>query len=580
MMRVMPKMKWVRPAESLFTRMTTAMSSQARVKPASSAPFAEQQSRSYGSSPAYGNDNSSNYQAGGYGGGDRGSGGSYGSGGGRPSYGGGGQGGGFQDFGSGRQKFGQDAAGQNLRAVDWSREEAMTIKKDFYKEHPNVAAMTEDQHRAFLEKMRITITGASPIPKPITDFREACFPDYIEKQLTDMNFTEPTTIQKQGWPVALSGRDMVSVAQTGSGKTIGFMLPAIIHINEQAPLRQGDGPIALVLAPTRELAMQIQEEAERFGGPSRIRSTAVYGGVPRYNQANDLRRGVEIIVATPGRLIDFLEQGTTNLKRVSYLVFDEADRMLDMGFEPQMRKIVSQIRPDRQTLLWSATWPKEVQSLARDFCKEDPVKVVVGNTELQASANVTQDVIVTPDVDKKHKFMDWLKTNGANGERILVFTETKRGADQLCREMRYQQYSALSIHGDKEQRERDRILADFKAGRCAIMVATDVAQRGLDVKDIKFVVNYDAPKNIEDYIHRIGRTGRASALGTAVTFFSYDYYTPDKVRMAQGIVKSMVQLGQSPPPALQDIANLSISGGGGGGGSRGRGGGGDKPRRW
>ena len=183
--------------------------------------------------------------------------------------------------------------------------------------------------------------------------------------------------------------------------------------------------------------------------------------------------------------------------------------MLDMGFEPQMRKIVSQLRPDRQTCLWSATWPKEVQGLARDFCKEDPVKIVVGNTELQASKNVTQEVIVTPDVDKKHKFMDWLKIHGANGERILVFSETKRGADQLCREMRYQQYSALSIHGDKEQRERDRILQDFKSGRASIMVATDVAQRGLDVKDIKYVVNYDAPKNIEDYVEeKFGRNFR------------------------------------------------------------------------
>jgi len=377
-----------------------------------------------------------------------------------------------------------------------------------------------------------------------------------------MNFTEPTTIQKQGWPIAMSGRDMVAVAQTGSGKTLGFMLPAIVHINAQPPLRAGDGPVALVLAPTRELAMQIQEDAERFGESSRLRSCAVFGGVPRYQQVQELRRGVEIIVATPGRLIDFLEQGTTNLKRVSYLVFDEADRMLDMGFEPQMRKIVSQLRPDRQTLLWSATWPKEVQSLARDFCREDPVKVVVGNTELQASKNVTQEVIVTPDVDKKHKFMDWLKQNGANGERILIFCETKRGADQLCREMRYQQYSALSIHGDKEQRERDRILADFKAGRCTVMIATDVAQRGLDVKDIKYVINYDAPKNIEDYIHRIGRTGRASAKGTAVTFFSYDYYTPDKVRMAKGIVQSMQQLGQVPPQAILDISALSVSSGG------------------
>merc|ERR1719463_949829 len=210
-------------------------------------------------------------------------------------------------------------------------------------------------------------------------------PEGLMSGITGAGFAGPTAIQSIGWPAALSGRDMVGVAQTGSGKTLAYLMPGLVHIAAQPPMRPGDGPVALVMAPTRELAMQIQVEADKFAGPTRIRNTAVFGGVSRYGQAADLRRGVEILVATPGRLLDFLEGGVTNLKRVSYLVLDEADRMLDMGFEPQIRRIVSQIRPDRQTLMWSATWPKEIQRLARDFCKEDPIKITIGSVDSTAN---------------------------------------------------------------------------------------------------------------------------------------------------------------------------------------------------
>jgi ATP-dependent RNA helicase DDX5/DBP2 len=254
--------------------------------------------------------------------------------------------------------------------------------------------------------------------------------------------------------------------------------------------------------------------------------------------------------------LDFLEGGVTNLKRVTYLCLDEADRMLDMGFEPQIRKIVSQIRPDRQTLMWSATWPKEIQRLARDFCREDPVKLTVGSEELTVNPSITQQIEVVGDYDKRDRFMSWMKNEVGDNQKVLVFTETKRGADSLCRELQYQQFSAAAIHGDKEQRQRDRTLSEFRSGHTNVLVATDVAQRGLDIKDVMYVANYDVPKTIEDYTHRIGRTGRAGNKGTAVTFFPADVHTPDVVRMARNISKSMREVNQAPPQALLEIGGF------------------------
>merc|ERR1719235_95556 len=373
--------------------------------------------------------------------------------------------------------------------------------------------------------------------------------------ITNAGFPAPSPIQSVGWPAALSGRDMVGIAQTGSGKTLAYLLPGLVHIAAQPPLRPGDGPVGLVMAPTRELAMQIQTEVMKFTRNSNIRCTACFGGVSRYGQAADLRRGAEIVIATPGRLLDFLEGGVTNLKRDTYLCLDEADRMLDMGFEPQIRKVVSQIRPDRQTLMYSATWPKEIQRLARDFCREDPVKLTIGSEELTVNKDITHQIEVVGDYDKRDRFLSWMR-NVVGQEKVLVFTETKRGADSLARELQYQQFSANAIHGDKEQRQRDRILSEFRSGHTPVLVATDVAQRGLDIKDVKFVVNYDVPKTHEDYVHRVGRTGRAGHKGTAVTFFPADVYTPDVVRMARSISKTLRDADQAPPQALLDIAGV------------------------
>jgi len=312
----------------------------------------------------------------------------------------------------------------------------------------------------------------------------------------------------------------------------------------------------LVLAPTRELALQIKVECDKFGASSEIKNTVVYGGVPKGPQAGVLRRGVEIVIATPGRLIDMLEMGCTNLRRVTYLVLDEADRMLDMGFEPQIKSIVSQIRPDRQTLMWSATWPKEVQAISREF-QRDAYQVHVGSMDLQANKNITQVVEVVTDGDKWNRLLHHMKEFN-NGERVLIFVETKRGCDQLERSLRQQRFPCGAMHGDKTQQERDHTMVEFRNGRTPILIATDVAARGLDVKDVRCVVNFDMPNNIEDYVHRIGRTGRAGAKGVAFSFFT------DKAgKMARELVHLLKDANQEVPERL-----LSMGGGGGGGHSR------------
>ncbi|KAG8378790.1 hypothetical protein BUALT_Bualt07G0021600 [Buddleja alternifolia] len=481
-----------------------------------------------------------------------------------------GRGGGRGGFNGGRGGRGGKPRGDDLDAIALPRPDfrgLIAFKKDFYVESPSVRAMTEQEVMMYRARREITVEGQD-VPKPIRMFHEANFPDYCLEVISRLGFVEPTAIQSQGWPMALRGRDLIGIAETGSGKTLAYLLPAFVHISAQPRLSQGEGPVALVIAPTRELAVQIQEEAAKFGSYANIRSTCIYGGAPKGPQIRDLKRGVEIIIATPGRLIDMLEAQHTNLKRVTYLVLDEADRMLDMGFEPQIRKIVSQVRPDRQTLYWSATWPREVEKLARQFLR-NAYKVVIGSQDLKANQSITQVVEVMTDLEKYNRLIRLLKEM-MNGSKILIFVETKKGCDQVTRQMRMDGWPALSIHGDKSQDERDWVLAEFKSGRSPVMIATDVAARGLDVKDIKCVINYDFPTSLEDYVHRIGRTGRAGATGTAFTFFTHG-----NVKYAKDLIKILQQAGQVVPPQLSTLARSGGSSMGGSGGnfrSRGRGG--------
>ncbi|XP_029944764.1 probable ATP-dependent RNA helicase DDX17 isoform X1 [Salarias fasciatus] len=472
-------------------------------------------------------------------------------------------------FGSSRggppsgKKFGNP--GERLRKKRWDLDELPKFEKNFYTEHPEVQRMSQFDLEEYRRKKEITVRGTG-CPKPIISFHQAHFPQYVMDVLMEQNFKEPTAIQAQGFPLALSGRDMVGIAQTGSGKTLSYLLPGIVHINHQPYLERGDGPICLVLAPTRELAQQVQQVAYDYGKSSRIKSTCVYGGAPKGPQIRDLERGVEICIATPGRLIDFLEAGKTNLRRCTYLVLDEADRMLDMGFEPQIRKIVDQIRPDRQTLMWSATWPKEVRQLAEDFLK-DYVQINVGALELSANHNILQIVDVCMENEKDNKLIQLMEEIMAEKEnKTIIFVETKKRCDDLTRRMRRDGWPAMCIHGDKSQPERDWVLSEFRSGKAPILIATDVASRGLDVEDVKFVINYDYPNSSEDYIHRIGRTARSTNKGTAYTFF-----TPGNLRQARDLIRVLQEARQAINPKLLQLVDSGRGGGGGGGRSRFRG---------
>ncbi|XP_065360891.1 uncharacterized protein LOC135954625 [Calliphora vicina] len=448
------------------------------------------------------------------------------------------------------------AAGDRLPNIIWSEITLTPFKKNFYKPCDSVVARTQTEVDGFLSTNEITLKGVS-IPTPSIDFDEGGFPEYVMSGIKKMGFAKPTAIQAQGWPIALSGRDMVGVAQTGSGKTLAYVLPAVVHINNQPRLEHGDGPIALILAPTRELAQQIQQVANEFGSQTHVRNTCIFGGAPKHYQSRDLERGVEIVIATPGRLIDFLERGVTNLKRCTYLVLDEADRMLDMGFEPQIRKIIKQIRPDRQVLMWSATWPKEVRNLAEEFL-DNYIQINIGSLTLSANHNILQIVDVCDENEKDFKLIKLLgEISSEKDTKTIIFVETKKRVDEITRTISRQGWRACAIHGDKSQQERDYVLASFRNGRNAILVATDVAARGLDVDDVKFVINYDYPSNSEDYVHRIGRTGRSNNTGTAYTLF-----TNSNANKANDLIQVLKEANQVINPRLADMASSQSRRGG------------------
>ena len=474
------------------------------------------------------------------------------------SYGGGSRVGGANNYSSGGNHSRNDQFGDKLSELKWEMDQLEPFEKNFYQPHANLVSKPLHEVEAYRREKEITLKG-SDIPHPIVSFDEANFPDYVMKEIQRQGFKEPTAIQSQGWPLALSGVNMVGIAQTGSGKTLAYTLPAIVHINNQPKLRHGDGPIALILAPTRELAQQISSTASQFGSSSRVRNACVFGGTPRWPQLREIQRGVEIMIATPGRLIDFLEAGQTNMSRCTYLVLDEADRMLDMGFEPQIRKILQQIRPDRQTCMWSATWPKEVQRLAQEFLV-DYKQINIGSLTLSANHNIHQVVDVCQEREKENKLIQVLKDIETKDEcKTIIFASTKRTVQNVIDIIERQGWSALSIHGDKTQQERDWALKEFRMHKNApVLVATDVAARGLDVDDIKFVINYDYPNNSEDYIHRIGRTGRAQQTGTAITFF-----TDNNAKNAQDLINVLTEAKQEVSSELQELARCGSRGAGG-----------------
>lgn len=502
--------------------------------------------------------------------------------GGRSGYGqssGGGYGQSNGGYGGRQEGYGPSGGRGGLAAapepVDFSK--LAPIVKDIYKEHEEVAAETAEEIQEFRRSAEMVIQGQN-VPKPLKSFHQAGFPLPILRKLESQGFNKPTPIQAQGWPMAMSGRNMVGIAQTGSGKTLSFILPALLHIAAQPAGKYANGPLAVVLAPTRELAIQIEEVARVYGNIMGIRNCCVYGGAPKGGQARSLR-GAQLVIGTPGRLIDFMESGQCVLSHVSFLVLDEADRMLDMGFEPAIRKIVPQIRPDRQVLLWSATWPKSVMRLARDILGHDYIQVNIGSQELAANKKIKQSVIVCQPAEKEAELSKILQSvwDSQPGDeatrqmpRTIIFANRKFTCDDLEYKMRQDQWAVNAIHGDKGQHEREAILRNFKAGYCPIMIATDVAARGLDVKDVQVVINFDFPTGVEDYVHRIGRTARGDALEGA----SYALITREDKGIVREFISILEEAGQEVPADLRAMAPPQHYGrGGNGGGNRGHGGG-------
>eukprot|EP00931_Biecheleriopsis_adriatica_P029828 TRINITY_DN17646_c0_g1_i1.p1 TRINITY_DN17646_c0_g1~~TRINITY_DN17646_c0_g1_i1.p1 ORF type:complete len:1244 (+),score=266.91 TRINITY_DN17646_c0_g1_i1:58-3789(+) len=402
--------------------------------------------------------------------------------------------------------------------------------------------------------VRAWATGSDiAVPAPWGNFADARMPPALLRAFKEAGFQAPTPIQAQVWAVAGQGSDVIGIARTGSGKTLGFLYPAYRWMQSA---RGGAGVRSLVLAPTRELATQIHDEAAKFASASGFASAAVYGGVPKKEQLPAVRTGAPILVATPGRLNDFLEYKQISLGSVGYLVFDEADRMLDMGFEPQIRDIVRQVPQRRQTLMFSATWPEEVQCLAHDFMKE-PIHIQVGDpNSLQANEDISQQVHVLSSAEEKDSALVQVLRSTTSEERVLVFVAMRKQCDAVERKLRRHGFAVNAMHSDKDQQEREDALQQFRSGEARVLVATDVAARGLDIKGVALVVNYDTANNTEDHVHRIGRTGRAGQKGRSVTFLTR---SGEDAYKALGIAEVMQKAGCPVPPAMQEIVDRILA---------------------
>jgi ATP-dependent RNA helicase RhlE len=372
------------------------------------------------------------------------------------------------------------------------------------------------------------------------------------RAVTDKGYDTPTPIQQKAIPAVLTGRDVLAGAQTGTGKTAAFVLPLL----QQLGTAQATLPRVLVLSPTRELTAQIADNAKHYGKYKNIRSVVIFGGVSEKPQIQALRRGCDMVIATPGRLLDLVEQGVADLSSIETLVLDEADRMLDMGFIHAIKRIIKLLPKDRQSLMFSATYSEEIRQLAERILR-DPIAVDVAPRNTTAQ-RVHQLAFRVSKEDKRHLLIH-LFQNGAEDEgawhQALVFTRTKHGANRLAQQLENAGIRAAAIHGNKSQAARVRALEDFKSGRVAALVATEVASRGLDIKELPQVVNYELPNVPEDYVHRIGRTARAGATGRAVSLIA-----PDESRLLRDIERTMAQsVPVIPLPTFKVVSSMPVA---------------------
>jgi len=405
------------------------------------------------------------------------------------------------------------------------------------------------------------------IPPPVTEFDQLSemIPSNVFRMVKKSGYEKPTAIQSIGIPIGLNGINMVGVSRTGSGKTLSFLIPAIDHIiskkmntNDESSYST-NSPTAIVVLPTRELCQQVQQVAQSYLQPLGLSSVAIYGGADKHHQIRKIRNGIDLVVATPGRLLDLMgrrnDSQHISLENTSFVTLDEADRMLDMGFESDVREIIFSVEKERQLLMYSATWPNEIQRLAKDFLGSEYIRINVGSSKLSANANVIQNVRVVYDQSRYGKLKELINIlNGifasSTNTKTLIFVNTKREADFLAGGLRKSGVNAQSIHGGVSQDRRDSIYKSFKNSSNSMLVATDVAARGLDVTDINFVINYDFPQqDIENYVHRIGRTCRGSNTnGTAYTLL-----TPQDRHIPQ-LIEFIEDAGQEVPSEVRDLA--------------------------
>ncbi|GLD64760.1 AHG95980.1 ATP-dependent RNA helicase [Lates japonicus] len=409
------------------------------------------------------------------------------------------------------------------------------------------------------DDIMVDVSGTNP-PQALMTFDEAMLCESLRKNVSKSGYVKPTPVQKHGIPIISAGRDLMACAQTGSGKTAAFLLPILQQLMADgvaaSRFSELQEPEAIIVAPTRELINQIYLEARKFAFGTCVRPVVVYGGVSTGYQIREISKGCSVLCGTPGRLLDMIGRGKVGLQKLRYLVLDEADRMLDMGFEPDMRRLVGSpgmpSKEDRQTLMFSATYPEDIQRMAADFLKTDYLFLAVGVVG-GACSDVEQIFIEVTKFSKREQLLDLLKTTGT--ERTMVFVETKRQADFIATFLCQEKVPTTSIHGDREQREREQALADFRSGKCPVLVATSVAARGLDIPDVQHVVNFDLPNNIDEYVHRIGRTGRCGNVGRAVSF-----YDPDAdVQLARSLVTVLSKAQQEVPSWLEEHAFSGLS---------------------
>jgi ATP-dependent RNA helicase DDX46/PRP5 len=443
---------------------------------------------------------------------------------------------------------------KDIPTVDHSKMDYEPFQKEFYHPPTEIRELSEeDADRLRMELDAIKVRGKD-CPKPLTKWSYCGLPASCLDVIKKLEYASPTPIQAQAIPAIMSGRDMIGVAKTGSGKTMAFLLPMFRHIKDQRPVERNEGPIGLIMTPTRELAVQIYRESRPFLKATGLRAVCVYGGAPISEQIAEMKKTADIVVATPGRMIDLLTANSgrvTNLRRVTYLVLDEADRMFDMGFEPQVMKIINNIRPDRQTVLFSATFPKQMESLARKVLRNKPLEITVGGRSVVAP-EIEQIIEVREEETKFNRLLEILgQTFNLDREtRALIFVDRQKAADELFKQLLSKGYTTMSLHGGQDQVDRDATISDFKAGEVDVVIATSIAARGLDIKQLKLVINYDAPNHMEDYVHRAGRTGRAGNKGTCVTFI-----TPEQDRYARDIIAALKASKVAVPAELQALAD-------------------------